>query len=784
MRPFNVEGWGGTMAKKTGFITVRMKLILLLGLWFLLAALIGQAEAQSITLRFPLGDGRPELPYTWGINSVLDHSLPPPYWRFRCNTSDGGPDRVVMAYTGEFGKDRSEGPDWLQCGTYAYKNPADGNFFVTDRYNSTSYLLYYDQHAGYDYACTDLEAVRAAAPGTFVFVLGSENMAANTVKVIHEDASGNGNGWETFYIHTKKGSNPSDGTKVVTGQKIGECWKENATGVHLHFEVHRIGKNVDPYGWEWFTSDPIEPPITSDFTDSEKQQVKAGFQGAPLWGIPKPEVTDVLFSQGSTQATIVGRNLPNPLGVTLWDTSSRIRKHTVLGATVNSSGTLAQVDLSIPGDNPRNYALKVVAVNEGKAIGPRSNAFVLSKNPPLALIGQDALDANGNRMGAFASFASFYQMTNLGDLFFGAEVDTNGDGLGDVSAHFRSSLGKIRQLSIPGISTAGRVHMNRFGDMAVISGTTQAIYFLKSGKQIPTKIAGEGEAVPTSSGVKISGVTYSDLKGPLALSDRGEVLFVSGLYEASRNFVHCCFLFLYKNADGTVIQVVGSGDGPTPVGGTFEIPNPGPAQISMDGDVVFWARVVGGSTSDGVFLFSRGNGYQKVVARGDPAPVEVGGPTAKLNGFGIGSIGSLSGRRLVFTSFISGGSAEQAIMVVNVKSPTTISVIASEGQPTGTEVGGLFSQQGNPSSGNSPFTRYDFPKIRADGGVVFHSLLHGATALGGAPTDSGIFLWTGKEFKKVVVDGDRTPSGGILRGASSFVINDIGQVSYFVARID
>lgn len=748
-----------------------------------LGSISEQVNAQTITLAFPLGkdplNGLERNPYTAKITSVLDHSGA---FAGHCANTD----YTIEAYTGEKGFKDKPGDKVGNYSCYGYGNVGpffviNGNYEDTSSNGPNAYgkytypVLYYDGHAGYDYACQSDEEVLAAATGT-LYVLADAGMddpingtpeTWNTIKIVHSG------GWETWYLHTRKGTNPKNGTTVAAKTTIGKCWHQGLTaGDHLHFEVRLQEKIVDPYGWEWINADPLSknsnalvPSVT------------------PLWGIPQPKIisASIVPSGSSFVATISGENFASGAVVTLWNKFLQYFVQAVTPPSSNVSPTQIIVTLPIfAPDVPENYVLKVK-----NPAGPRSKGWELSSsasasNPlaaigqPIALIGQSAGDG-----GTFSSLATFYDSNDLGNMVFNAEVDLNGDGVGDESGTYQFTQGQFSKVTVPGFSKIGAVKINNVGDMAFggasVAGLTQAIYLLRAGNSSPIKIAETGQVTPI-------GMTYYDIRGPLAISDTGHVTFGAQLLDVSNNTALGSYLFRYSSSDGSVIKVMGIGD-PSPVGGVFNIPHPAvTTQLMSNGDVIFEAGVTGGGSSSGIFRYSSAIGIRKVIVQGDPVPSVPGGTFS--NPFFRKK--SLTNKKLVFQSDIAGGSSRQAIFLKNnveIESATDISVIASEGQLTGTEVGGKFAHPDFPSASTLPFSTYgEAPMIRQDGSIFFHSLLQGAKTGTGAATDRGIFQWTGKEFKKVVVDGDQVSSGKKIGGPSTFIINDRGSVNYFVVR--
>ena len=99
------------------------------------------------------------------------------------------------------------------------RKPFDGNFEITQRFG---------------------EKITAAADGTVKLAAHLQSGYGTHVVIDH------GNGLETVYAHLSHIS-VSLGAKVLTGQIIGQSGNSGrSTGPHLHFEVRRDGKAIDP----------------------------------------------------------------------------------------------------------------------------------------------------------------------------------------------------------------------------------------------------------------------------------------------------------------------------------------------------------------------------------------------------------------------------------------------------------------------------------------------------------------------------------------------------------
>lgn len=785
------------------------------------------AGAQSITLGFPVAG---QNPYTAPIITVLDHSTD--FFYDQAHTE-------VLAYTGEMGVSQC-GPSKQPCGYYNPNfSPQNDNdtkqFIVNGSYVGTSAdctalnqpstclektkILNYRGHSGYDYNYGPTTQIVAAQAGTLYIPAGDmiNNFGGGDPWcTFHTFFIDHGNGLTTWYLHAdhlivgtlqphacpNSISRDEPIAQVKKGDAIAVVGSMGAASPHLHFEVRR-GCDfangaahgcmvVDPYGWEWWTGDTIQNTVCA--TDPSKHC--ATVQTTPLWNVSDfnvrlPVVLNVSLAQAANgfTATISGQNFDPGALVTLWSRQGQYHLANVSPSSLSTTQIIAQLPSTIVPD-PGSVVLKVR--NPG---GPRSVAMPLSvtsgtSSVPLVINGQSAPDG-----GTFAGFAGFESANDRGQVSFSAGVDTNGDGTPDTFTDFAFSSGQIIKLTVPGFTNISSVvsHplINNRGDMAfgdvngAFGASPAGIYILTSGSSTSTQIVTHGGPCPTP--CPVSGpVVIDELTGPLAISEASDVSFAAGLVNPQTHIATCCYLFLYSASNASITRI--ASDGPngdiSPVGGTFTAGAflGGINLITSDGDVIFLAQVTGGSSQGGIFRFSRGHGFSKLVAQGDPVPGSVGG----VFGFPLmGRVGSVSGRQLVFHAPIVGGSAGQVIVLVRdvtQNNPTSITVVAFEGQATGTSAGGFFS-----NASRLPFGFFGEntapPWVRVDGSVVFHSLLTNAVDASGNPTDRGLFLWNGSSFQKIVVNGDSVSAGAHIQGVFAPAVNNRGEVFYFAATI-
>jgi hypothetical protein len=97
-------------------------------------------------------------------------------------------------------------------------------------------------HSGIDFAAPGGTLIRAAVGGTVIFA-GQSGAYGNLVKVQHND------GTVGYYAHQSSYA-VQPGQRIARGSLIGRVGSTgNSTGPHLHFEVRRDGRPVDPRPW-------------------------------------------------------------------------------------------------------------------------------------------------------------------------------------------------------------------------------------------------------------------------------------------------------------------------------------------------------------------------------------------------------------------------------------------------------------------------------------------------------------------------------------------------------
>ncbi len=97
----------------------------------------------------------------------------------------------------------------------------------------------HSMHAGFDVAAKTGTPVSAAASGVVTHA-GAAGTYGNLVTIRHDS------GFETRYAHLSKVA-VQRGDRVTPGQEVGQVGSTGrSTGPHLHFEIRKDGKAIDP----------------------------------------------------------------------------------------------------------------------------------------------------------------------------------------------------------------------------------------------------------------------------------------------------------------------------------------------------------------------------------------------------------------------------------------------------------------------------------------------------------------------------------------------------------
>lgn len=117
-------------------------------------------------------------------------------------------------------------------------------------------------HQGVDYAAATGTPIMATADGV-VTTRGVQGGYGNMVQIRHS------NGYVTRYAHMSGfASDVRQGTRVSQGKVIGYVGMTGtATGPHLHYELHKDGRAVDPLNVDIPAGDPIPPEAQERWLD-------------------------------------------------------------------------------------------------------------------------------------------------------------------------------------------------------------------------------------------------------------------------------------------------------------------------------------------------------------------------------------------------------------------------------------------------------------------------------------------------------------------------------------
>ncbi len=120
-------------------------------------------------------------------------------------------------------------------------------------------------HEGIDFTATVGTDVYATGDGTVIQVERSYGGYGNCITINH------GFGYQTVYAHLSK-MGVRRGEKIKRGQVIGQVGNTGkSTSPHLHYEVHKGGKSVDPINFFFNDITPEEYRMMIEFSQQPSQ---------------------------------------------------------------------------------------------------------------------------------------------------------------------------------------------------------------------------------------------------------------------------------------------------------------------------------------------------------------------------------------------------------------------------------------------------------------------------------------------------------------------------------
>ncbi len=136
-------------------------------------------------------------------------------------------------------------------------------------------LGYSKMHTGIDFAARSGTPIYAAGDGKINYA-GRKGGYGNYIKIKHN------NGYETAYAHMKKfAKGMRNGTRVKQGQVIGYVGSTGrSTGPHLHYEISKNGKRINPAGAKFRTGRVLQGTELANFK-KQKNRLKNQLASLP-----------------------------------------------------------------------------------------------------------------------------------------------------------------------------------------------------------------------------------------------------------------------------------------------------------------------------------------------------------------------------------------------------------------------------------------------------------------------------------------------------------------------
>ncbi len=167
------------------------------------------------------------------------------------------------------------------------RTPIDGARLSSRFGNRKHPILGYTRlHAGADFAAASGTPIYAAGNGT-IEALGTNGGYGRYIRIRHNDT------FKTAYAHMRGYARGlGNGSRVKQGQVIGFVGTSGrSTGPHLHYEVHRDGKQIDPLSLKLPSGEKLKGERLEAFAGHQRQVDKMRItlgQDVQLAGAPAP----------------------------------------------------------------------------------------------------------------------------------------------------------------------------------------------------------------------------------------------------------------------------------------------------------------------------------------------------------------------------------------------------------------------------------------------------------------------------------------------------------------
>ena len=369
---------------------------------------------------------------------------------------------------------------------------------------------------------------------------------------------------------------------------------------------------------------------------------------------------------------------------------------------------------------------------------------------------------NGNGVFVTASSAvNYLTLNNVGQLAFGARLNSTLGGFADDDAVFRHDGSVITEIDREGAATPNGDRfdsyfayetVNSAGDVAftvaasAADGSTYWGIYRRDENGL-AEIVTEGAPAPDGNGT-FGNIGLPFTLGRPLLTRSGAVVFSGSLVGTAGG--NSDNMGIYRG-DGESLSTIARRGGLTPDGVT-RYAALGGYVANEHGQVVFDAQVSGWASASGVF---RGDGafVTQIARAGDPAP-GAAGPFALFKMLAINDAGEAAFVG-VLDQFVS---TREAIYRGDGGTPK---LIALTGQAA--------------PGGNGSFQQFESPLINSHDQTLFFATISGAA--NGA--HYGVFLADGGVITPLARQGATAPGGGKFDLRTDFLLNEVGQAAFY-----